>query len=153
MSAEHEELARLIMGRTTPRAVAAILEAGYRRTRAITDHYAETGTEVLPSGSVILSNGEALLAETGGTFMDPSGSTWDYWELDLPITVIHETNGGPPCRDRATFDDEANERAAKAICAAEFPEVSPTYAWNVQFEDGQNHYRNLARVALAAGSS
>ncbi|WNM72281.1 hypothetical protein SEA_GUSANITA_62 [Arthrobacter phage Gusanita] len=47
-------------------------------------------------------------------------------------------------------DETAVERAAKALCASEFPEVSPSYAWGVQFEDGQNHYRELARAALAA---
>lgn len=53
-------------------------------------------------------------------------------------------------RKAGTADEETVERVAKALCAAEFPEVSPVYAWNVQFEDGQNHYRKMARAALAA---
>ena len=47
------------------------------------------------------------------------------------------------------FSEDAVERAAKALCAAEFPECGPAYAWNVQFEDGQRHYRDLARTAIA----
>lgn len=58
--------------------------------RTITDHYAEGGTDSLRGGSVILSHGEPLLAQSDGTFCDPTGSTWDFWELELPITVIHE---------------------------------------------------------------
>lgn len=52
--------------------------------------------------------------------------------------------------DALILEEESVDRAARAICAAEFPEVAPAYAWNVQFEDGQNHYRGLARAALAA---
>lgn len=62
--------------------------------RIITDHYADDGTSELTVGSVILSHGEALLAQVDGTFADPNGSTWDYWELELPITVIHEADAG-----------------------------------------------------------
>ncbi len=47
------------------------------------------------------------------------------------------------------FSEEAVDRAAKALCAAEFPEVSPAYAWNVQFEDGQRHYREMAHAVIA----
>lgn len=52
--------------------------------------------------------------------------------------------------DAVMFSDEAVERAAKALGAAEFSECSPAYAGNVQFEDGQRHYRDLARAAIAA---
>ncbi|MBT2594748.1 hypothetical protein [Arthrobacter sp. ISL-72] len=48
------------------------------------------------------------------------------------------------------FTEAAVERAAKSLCAAEFPDVSPSYAWNVQFEDGQNHYRQMARAVIDA---
>lgn len=51
---------------------------------------------------------------------------------------------------RITMDEATVERMARAICAAEFPDVSPEYAWNVQFEDGQNHYRKLGLEALKA---
>lgn len=47
-------------------------------------------------------------------------------------------------------EDDAVERAARSLCAAEFPDVSPSYAWGVQFEDGQHHYREMARAAIAA---
>lgn len=54
-------------------------------------------------------------------------------------------------RDNAQESEaETVERMARVICAAEFPEVSPEYAWNLQFEDGQNHYRALARAAHLA---
>lgn len=49
-------------------------------------------------------------------------------------------------------DDASIEAAARAICAAEFPECSPSYAWGVQFEDGQAYYRALARAAVAAAT-
>lgn len=51
--------------------------------------------------------------------------------------------------DAVMFSEEALDRAAKALCAAEFPEVSPSYAWNVQFEDGQRHYREMAHAVIA----
>ena len=74
--------------------------------------------------------------------------------LEAPRTRGLDTTG--PMRaalaasDAVMFSDTAVEQAAKALCAAEFPEVSPTYAWNVQFEDGQRHYRELARTAIRA---
>ena len=46
--------------------------------------------------------------------------------------------------------EDAVELAAQAMCATQFPAVAPTYAWNVQFEDGQNYYRQMARAAFAA---
>lgn len=45
---------------------------------------------------------------------------------------------------------DAIERASKALCAFEFPEVSPSYAWGVQFEDGQNHYREMVGTVIQA---
>lgn len=51
---------------------------------------------------------------------------------------------------RITMDETTVERMARAICAAEFPEINAEYAWNVQFEDGQNHYRRVALAALTA---
>ena len=51
---------------------------------------------------------------------------------------------------RLRLDEYTVELVARALCASEFPEVSPTYAWGVQFEDGQHHYRQMARAARAA---
>lgn len=45
---------------------------------------------------------------------------------------------------------EAIEAAARAICAAQFPDVADAYAWNVQFEDGKEEYRAEATAALSA---
>lgn len=45
---------------------------------------------------------------------------------------------------------EAVKAASKAICAAQFPEVSAEYAWNVQFDDGKAEYRRDATAALTA---
>jgi len=70
-----------------------LIAAGYSKPRTITDHYAEDGTDSLRGGSVILSHGEALLVQSDGTFCDPIGSTWDFWELELPITVLYEPSG------------------------------------------------------------
>lgn len=42
------------------------------------------------------------------------------------------------------------EDVARALCAAEFPDVSAQYAWNVQFDDGKNEYRAQADAAIAA---
>jgi hypothetical protein len=49
-----------------------------------------------------------------------------------------------------TRDEATVEKVARAICAAQFPTASPVYAWTVQFEDGQDEYRDQARAALAA---
>lgn len=57
----------------------------------------------------------------------------------------------PPDEAQLVVQDEATiERMGKAICATSFPHLTPAYAWDVQFEDGQRHFRELARVALAA---
>ena len=47
---------------------------------------------------------------------------------------------------------EAIEAAARAICAAQFPDVADAYAWNVQFEDGKEEYRAEATAALSAAA-
>jgi hypothetical protein len=64
--------------------------------------------------------------------------------------AIAEAAAALDAADAVLVSDEAVERAAKALCAAEFPEVSPSSAWNVQFEDGQRHYREQARVVIVA---
>jgi len=51
-----------------------------------------------------------------------------------------------------TISNEAVEASARAICAAQFPDVSDSYAWNVQFDDGKDEYRAEARAALAAAA-
>ena len=66
-----------------------LLAAGYRKPRVIIDHYAEDGTDTLPAETFILSNGKPAIKMGDGTFMDEEGGTWDFWEIDLPITVIH----------------------------------------------------------------
>lgn len=49
--------------------------------------------------------------------------------------------------------DPRIEAAARAICAAQFPDVNDTYTWNVQFEDGKEEYRAEAAAALAAADA
>jgi hypothetical protein len=68
----------------------ALLAAGWRQPRTITDHYADDGPDELPALSVVLSGGEPAIKQADGTFMDHDGSTWDTRELELPITVLHE---------------------------------------------------------------
>lgn len=40
------------------------------------------------------------------------------------------------------------EALAKALCAAQFPTTTAAYAWNVQFEEGKEEYREAARLAV-----
>lgn len=109
-------------------------------SRTITDHYADDGTNALRVGSVILSHGEALLAQTGGTFADPDESTWDYWELELPITVIHEPEEG------ATLD--ASHSNPRIITTAEELDALP--AGSVVRTSGVED-QSEPRVAVKAG--
>lgn len=65
--------------------------------RKIADHYAEDGTAELCTGAVLLTMGDsrgALLGQSDGTFVDEGGSTWDYWELPLPLEVLFEPAEG-----------------------------------------------------------
>lgn len=74
------------------RMATAILAAGYRRPRTITEHYGDEGIESLSCGSVILAGITTSTLQSDGTWLDSWGSTYDFYELNLPATVLH--NGG-----------------------------------------------------------
>lgn len=116
----------------------AVLAAGYRKPRTITDHYAKDGTHALKVGSVILSHGEALLAMSGGVFADPTDSTWDYWELELPITVIYEPEDGP------TLD--ASHSNPRIIKTPEELDILPVGA--VVLSEPYTHHENGVRISF-----
>jgi hypothetical protein len=61
-----------------------------REPRVIIEHYADDGTDALPPLSTILSGGLPAIKQHDGTFMDHDGGSWDYWELELPVTVLWE---------------------------------------------------------------
>lgn len=64
--------------------------AGYRKPRSVRDTHADDGPDSLRPLSVILSGGRPAIKGFDGTFMDYDGSTWDFWELETPIVVLHE---------------------------------------------------------------
>ena len=90
MSTIHEELAQLIMGRTTTTAVKAIVAAGYRKPRTVT-----TSDELLelPEHSVVL--------DAEGDVSQKRGGLWCGYEtapinsnklarIASPLTVLKE---------------------------------------------------------------
>lgn len=88
MSVLHE-LERLILGRTAPRAVEAILAAGYRKPRTITT---TEELDELPKMSVVRD-------DFGGVFQRQTKFIWtrqnkdlDYeaYDIELPATVLWE---------------------------------------------------------------
>lgn len=96
MSAEHDELFQLMLGRTTTKAVERILAAGYRKLQQVTT--AEE-LDALPVGSVVRTSGlfprvavkDAVWKGESEWFVADS-SEWclDSTELDdLPATVLH----------------------------------------------------------------
>jgi len=89
MSARHE-LTMLILGKTAPHAADDILSAGFSKPRTIDDTHADDGPDSLNPQSVILSMGRPAIKGYDGTFMDYDGTTWDFWELETPITVLYE---------------------------------------------------------------
>lgn len=68
----------------------AILAAGYRKPRTITEYYGDEGIESLPCGSVILAGITTSTLQSDGTWLDSWGITYDFYELNLPATVLHE---------------------------------------------------------------
>lgn len=90
MSADHDELFQLMLGRTTTKAVERILAAGYRKPRTIEHCYDDNGPSELLPLAVILSGGKPAIKQYDQTWMDWDGSSWDDWELEYPLTVLHE---------------------------------------------------------------
>lgn len=90
------------------------------------------------------------ISESSGMRFDGFWSRVEDLEPEDREYAIAEATAALAAADAVLLSEDELERAAKALCAAEFPEVSPTYAWNVQFEDGQNHYRQMARVVIHA---
>lgn len=71
---------------------------------------------------------------------------------ETSYTVRHQLEDGDASETIAvTVDEAVIEKVARAICAAQFPEVSPEYAWNAQFDDGKDEYRAQARAAMQSG--
>ena len=90
------------------------------------------------------------ISQSSGERFDGFWSKLEDLEPEARRYALDEALAALAAADAVMFSEEAVEQAAKDLCAAEFPEVSPTYAWNVQFEDGQNHYRQMARVVIAS---
>lgn len=90
------------------------------------------------------------ISESSGMRFDGFWSHVDELEPEDREYALAEAGAALAAADTVMFSEDAVERAARALCAAEFPEVPATYAWNVQFEDGQNHYRQLVRAVIAA---
>lgn len=67
-----------------------LIAAGYSKPRTIAEHYGDEGIESLAACSAILSNGISLHLQTDGTWLDALGSSWDFWEISLPATILHE---------------------------------------------------------------
>lgn len=93
MSAEHDELFQLMLGRTTTKAVERILAAGYRKPRTITT---VEELDALPFGSVILDpTGLSLHKNEFTGWRASNGAKGISPEMlaqeALPATVLHET--------------------------------------------------------------
>lgn len=73
-----------------PEIAERILSVGYRKPRTITEYYGDDGLESLPYRSAILSAGDVSIAQSDGTWLDSYGSTYDFWEMGLPATVMWE---------------------------------------------------------------
>lgn len=67
-----------------------LLVAGWTKPRTITEHYGDDGLENLPYRSAIMSAGDVSIAQSDGTWLDSYGSTYDFWEMGLPATVLWE---------------------------------------------------------------
>lgn len=63
---------------------------GYRLPRTIREHYGDEGIESLRCGSVILAGITTSTLQSDGTWLDSWGSTYDFYELNLPATVLYE---------------------------------------------------------------
>ena len=64
------------------------------KPRIIAERYGDEGIESLAACSIILSNGISLLLQTDGTWLDGLGSSWDFWEISLPATVLYAPTPG-----------------------------------------------------------
>jgi len=92
VSADHDELFQLMLGRTTTKAVERILAAGYRRPRTITT---VEELDALPHASVVLDASnycrEAAKVADGNIWRSMGPATVRASrELPLPATVLHE---------------------------------------------------------------
>lgn len=67
-----------------------LIAAGYRKPRTITEHYGDEGIESLACGSVILAGITTSTLQSDGTWLDSWGSTYDFYELNLPATLLHD---------------------------------------------------------------
>ena len=126
MNTEREELAKVIVSAYGENAdtdcpceqdmdlADAILAAGYRKPRTITERFEDNGPDELAPLSVVLSAGKPAIMQHDGTFMDYDGISWDAWEMDYPLTVIHEPEATRPTNAEATNIDYAMATAAAA---------------------------------------
>lgn len=67
-----------------------LIATGWTKPRRITEHYGDDGVEGLSNGAVILSGVTTSVAQSDGTWLDSWGSTYDFYELNLPATVLWE---------------------------------------------------------------
>lgn len=84
-----------IIEQSNPSVADAILAAGYRKPRTITEPFEDNGPDELAPLSVVLSAGKPAIMQHDGTFMDYDGSSWDTWEMTYPLTVIWEPASEP----------------------------------------------------------
>ena len=68
----------------------ALIAAGWVKPRTIDSAYEDYGPDSLPPMSAVLSGGKPAIRQHDGTWMDYDGSSWDDWEMEYPMTVIHE---------------------------------------------------------------
>jgi len=96
MSADHDELFQLMLGRTTTKAVERILAAGYRRPRTITtveelDALEDPETVLVDFKHNAYQWGIGLDGSEGWqSTRDPNPITSNHLWRFAPITVLHE---------------------------------------------------------------
>ncbi len=87
MSAQHDELFQLMLGRTTTKAVDRILAAGWVKPRKITT---EEELAALADGAVVMGDW-ATYQLVFGRWVTLGGPA--VVAVELPVTVIHEGQG------------------------------------------------------------
>lgn len=71
-------------------AAEAILNEGYRKPRTITTVEDAARVLELPPLSLVLSAGKPFIMQHEGLLLDYDGISHDVWEMEYPLTVIHE---------------------------------------------------------------
>jgi hypothetical protein len=90
-----DELTTLILGKTAPRAADAILEAGYRKPRAITTYEELAALFAADVNAVVMDEDGVVLQNLAGGWKSPGSDMFMHSDLAFHVygptfTVLHE---------------------------------------------------------------